>query len=112
MDAMPISNEDIVSGIVDPALWLVDDDESLVSDVKSVDLDPPITPLISRYALLASLATDIRPIDSALDPTLSAVGSCTWEDVLAEELSRVLGLGSVSHSILLLHWMNWISAKA
>ena len=128
MDYVSPSHEDLTGELHDPALQSVDDDGSVDSTRDgNEDLPDPATTLpdcsdalISRYTLLASLATDIQPVDimnafewspADRDESLGLGASGTmpeWEDVLEEELLRVrhsvrqasLGAPDISQSLV------------
>jgi hypothetical protein len=114
------TSEDMIGELHDPALQLMEDDASVglssagdsvetASSVESAEVilpsgsGPALAPPTSYYALLASLATDIRPIDimqafdsapienEGLDHSLMPDSTCAWSDVLVDELARVRG---------------------
>ena len=128
MDSVSPSHDDLTGELHDPALRSMDDD-GLVDSASDGDEDLPGTattlPIysdapISRYALLASLATDIQPVDimnafewssAAQDDVLGlgdSVPTPEWEDVLEEEIIRVrqafrqasLGAPDISQSLV------------
>ena len=109
LDTVSSPMEDLTGELHDPALRSVDDDNSVGSsdDGDSVpSVNPSVLPdfsdsPISRFALLASLATDIQPVDirNAFEWSTADIDSQSilpssdslprWEDVLEEELHRV-----------------------